>query len=77
MRKKLQRLIHPGEIIREEFMKPLGVVFQCAGTAPRGDDRSCQRERQRAARHYGGHGSSAGALLLRNAGILDESSAAV
>jgi addiction module HigA family antidote len=25
MRKKLQRLIHPGEIIREEFMKPLGL----------------------------------------------------
>lgn len=64
--------VHPGEILREEFMKPLGLSmnklaldFARAGHPYRGD---CPR----APRHLDRYGPAPGALFQHHAGFLDE-----
>ena len=55
--------IHPGEILFEDFMKPLGISMNRLARDLRrtGDTRSQHRSRQ--ARHYGGHGAAARVIL--------------
>ena len=64
--------VHPGEVLEEEFFEAAGTFTVSAGeghtrtAAP--DKRDCFEE----ARHYGGHGPAAGALLRDDGGLLAE-----
>jgi hypothetical protein len=63
MAKKLKP-IHPGEILREEFMQPSCARDLCAA-------RAHQRDRERQAWHYRRYGVKTGALFQCVAGDLD------
>ncbi len=64
--------MHPGEVLREEFLDPLGLsagrVAKACGV-PRTRDRAHRRRRDRDHRRHGG---SARPLLRHDRGILDE-----
>ena len=76
VRKKLLPPIHPGEILREEFMKPLGLSANALAQGL-GVTTACQRDCERTAWHYGRHGAAVGVVLFHHAGILDEPAAAI
>ncbi len=67
MCKKRLPPIHPGEILREEFMKPLNLSANALA----------QRLGVTTARHYGRYRFAVSALFFHDTGILDESSAAI
>jgi hypothetical protein len=67
---KLMAPVHPGEILREDFMKPMGLsvnklALELHVPADRGN-------RARAAENYGGDGIGAGAVFQDERGILAE-----
>ena len=66
--------VHPGEMLREEFMKPLGIIDQRprSGTACAGHSR--KPDSQRASRNYRRHSIAFGAALRHERQFLDESS---
>jgi RelE-like toxin of type II toxin-antitoxin system HigB len=71
MAKKL-KAVHPGEILKEEFMLPLGLSMNKMAMDLRPGDPDRQY-RQREARNYRGHSTPLRPLLQERAGILDES----
>ncbi len=63
--------LHPGEMLREDFMKPLGMSANALAIALRVPvTRISEIVRERAG-NYGRHGTAVGPLLQHVAGVLD------
>jgi hypothetical protein len=63
---------HPGEVLNEEFLKPLGIVYQRLGDCLAGSNDTHGRHRQGRAFGNSRHGFAPGALLWHQPRILGE-----
>ncbi len=68
MKTKKLAPIHPGEILREEFMKPLGLSQNGLARALNIPPRRINEIVPGKARHHGGHGVAPGALFRHHRG---------
>lgn len=66
--------IHPGEVLLEEFLKPMEISQNALARAIRVPPRRVQRDRAWKAHHYGRHVATIGALLRDFGKVLDGSS---
>ena len=64
--------VHPGEILREEFMVPLRLSMNKMAMALRVPVTAHRRYRQRAPRHHCGYGAALCALFQKQPCFLDE-----
>jgi hypothetical protein len=64
--------VHPGEILREDFMRPLGLSVNRLALELHVPGDANWGNRARAAADYGGDGDAAGALFQDECGILAE-----
>ena len=55
--------IHPGEMLREEFLVPMGLSANALAIAIASSGHAGWRDCERTAGNYRGHGASAGPLL--------------
>ena len=68
--------VHPGEILREDFMKPLGLSVNKLALelhVPATRIGEIVHERRRITADYGGDGAATGAVLQDERGVLAES----
>jgi hypothetical protein len=64
--------VHPGEMLREEFMKPLGISINGLALELSRTGNPHQPDRQRASRDYRRHSVASGAALRHERRFLDE-----
>ena len=65
-KKAMPRLrTHPGEVLAEEYLKPLGLSARALGEAIGVAAKSCERNRARTTRYVGRHGNPAWPLFRR------------
>jgi len=65
--------IHPGEILLEEFMKPLRLSQNALARDLGVDPRSSQSDCEWQTRNHGNYGPALGAILPNDTRFLDES----
>jgi CubicO group peptidase (beta-lactamase class C family) len=64
--------LHPGEVVRDEFLEPLGMSAYALAKAPARPTQPDYRDLGRRARDQRRHCASLGPVLRHDAGILDQ-----
>ena len=64
--------VHPGEVLRHDFMEPVRAIVHCLGEGGRGNSGAHQRDRALSARHHGRDGPAPHTLFRNGRRELDE-----
>ena len=66
-------LVHPGEILRDDFLTPMKCSVYRLAPGHQGFASKVERSRARPPRRHNRHRTAPGALFRNNAGVLDQS----